>query len=544
MSGDIHANPTLKRRIAQYNDRWSSHVFNSAILSISDKLTAGQLREFEIFGDYKDKFLEKISPDVAVVKWKSGALLFEEGTYIDLAFFVVSGEVEVTLKRQQRKKAVAASKEKMPVAPARPAQPEGTVMLDLVTLAKQNTIRKDHREIALLSNMDFNLGVNEGARLGPGELFGEIGVLSGWPQPVTARTITDCTLIQIRLPALRLMKNKSPKLKERLDRLYRERSLFSQLKITTLFAGLSDEFLERLVHKVDFISLEPNQQLLVQGEAADAFYLVRSGFIKLAQRFGQRDMVVTYLSKGMTLGEVELLIDDLQGWESTATSVEYAELIQIPKQVFEEILVADPEIEETLWKSASQRVSDAGYSKQHLSHSQFTESALDMGLVQGNSILVIDLESCTRCDDCVRACAATHGGRPRFIREGTKLGNLLIPKSCYHCRDPVCLVGCPTGAIHRAGATEVIKVDPEICIGCSTCANNCPYDAIVMHDLHEQWPMDMVPSLLRGTDRYQASKCDLCQGTGHGPACVSNCPQGCAIRVGSLGELKEWYEGG
>ncbi|MCZ6508133.1 MAG: 4Fe-4S dicluster domain-containing protein, partial [Acidobacteria bacterium] len=155
------------------------------------------------------------------------------------------------------------------------------------------------------------------------------------------------------------------------------------------------------------------------------------------------------------------------------------------------------------------------------------------------SILAIDLNRCTRCDDCVRACAATHDGLPRFVREGSTYGNLLVAKSCYHCRDPVCLVGCPTGAIHRAGVGDVVEISPEICIGCSSCANNCPYDAIMMHETGETWPEDTVPEGLRGRDRNLASKCDLCHDTGHGPACVSNCPQGCAYRVGSLEEFEK-----
>ena len=102
----------------------------------------------------------------------------------------------------------------------------------------------------------------------------------------------------------------------------------------------------------------------------------------------------------------------------------------------------------------------------------------------------------------------------------------------------MCLIGCPTGAIHRAGIGDVVAVEDEICIGCSTCANNCPYDAIVMHDTGETWPQDMVPETLRGRDRLVASKCDLCVSQGHDPACVTNCPQGCAFRVESLEEFE------
>jgi len=271
-----------------------------------------------------------------------------------------------------------------------------------------------------------------------------------------------------------------------------------------------------------------------EGELSDAIYLVRSGFVKLLQKFSEGDMVVSYLSKGMFFGEVELLLTELSRWEMTAVSVEFAELVKIPKMVFTKLLREHPAMEENLWEMAVTKIKEAGFSKRNIGSSEFMETALHTGLVQANSLLVMDLNTCTRCDDCVRACAATHNGRPRFVREGNKYNNLLIPKSCYHCRDPVCLVGCPTGAIARTGVGAVVAIDDRICIGCATCANSCPYDSIVMHKTGTIWPENTVPVGLRGLDRLVASKCDLCSDTGHGPACVSNCPNGSASRIGSL----------
>lgn len=547
---DAALSKTTIRRLEQYRDRWSSYDAQTGLIEISNKPSVEELREFDLFADFDDNFLEKISPDVSVARWQEGAVLFEEGTYIDLAFHVLEGEVEVFVRGVGPDAAPGARPifdlSRTVVGAPESVRPEkvqagGTVAGGTMVMRKAKRVAPT--QITFLSTMDFDLPAGAAARLGAGETFGEIGSMSGWPQSVTAKTATECRLLQIKVAALRLMKRKSKGLKARLDALYRERSLGTQLKATPLFGSCSDVFIEAVKENVELVSCEPDEEIVRAGEPAESVYLVRSGFVKLVQDFADGEIAVSYLSKGMTLGEVEFMIPGLDAWQSTARSVEYAELVKIPRAVVEQLVQNQPQIADELWRTATDRVREAGVSRRNVAVAEFTEVALGTGLVQGNSILAIDLDACTRCDDCVKACAATHDGRPRFVREGNKYGNLLVAKSCYHCRDPVCLVGCPTGAIHRSGVGEVVKVDEEVCIGCSNCSRNCPYDAIVMHDTESVWPDDMIPSGLRGRDRAVASKCDLCSDTGHGPACVASCPQGCAFRVGSLEEFQQLLSG-
>jgi len=95
--------------------------------------------------------------------------------------------------------------------------------------------------------------------------------------------------------------------------------------------------------------------------------------------------------------------------------------------------------------------------------------------------LVIDLNVCTRCDDCcVRGCKDTHGGIPRFVRENRSETSSLRGRAII-AEDPVCLVGCPTGAIRRTDVGDVVAID-DTCALAVLRANNCPYDAITMHD--------------------------------------------------------------
>jgi Fe-S-cluster-containing hydrogenase component 2 len=149
--------------------------------------------------------------------------------------------------------------------------------------------------------------------------------------------------------------------------------------------------------------------------------------------------------------------------------------------------------------------------------------AMETGLIHGDSVLLIDLGTCTRCDECVRGCAETHGGQPRFLREGQKYRNWLVPTACYQCADPVCMMDCPTGAISRQVGTLEVTIHEPTCIGCSNCANRCPWGNITMVEGDEKRP-DGKPVEL-------ASKCDLCLTRPEGPACVQRCPQGSTVRI-------------
>jgi len=551
----IDLKPTEAKRIAQYKDRWNSFGVNTGIVKISERLTLAELKKYELFQEYDDdNFLEKLLPDISIATWKLGKILFEEGNYLDLAFFVLDGNVEIFLKRLQESanlsrplfdasRTMPALDSKTIPATSFPAL-AGDKTASMETML-QSQLRRQSRgdsKTIYLSSLDVDIPAGSIMRLGPGEIFGEIGAMNGWPQSVTARTATECTLLQIRTPALRRMKTESSEFQARLDQLYRERSLATHLKTTPLLQNCDDAFIQALTQKVELVSLRPKKIAIKEGDPVDALYLVRSGFVKLSQQFGEEAIVATYLSKGMTLGEIELLLDDVEKWKFTATSVEHCDLVKIGRADFRELVRQYPAVEKQLWETAVARIKETGGSKKNIGQSEFIDAALEKGLMQGNSILVIDLETCTRCDDCVRACADTHEGQPRFVREGDKYENFLITKSCYHCYDPMCLIGCPTGAIRRANIGAVVEIEDDLCIGCKACANNCPYDAIVMADTGTMWPLDALEKDYRGKPRLLASKCDRCAKTNHGPACVNNCPHGCAIRVASLDEFQRLLE--
>jgi len=226
------------------------------------------------------------------------------------------------------------------------------------------------------------------------------------------------------------------------------------------------------------------------------------------------------LRKGEYAGEVPLLMNE--PWPFSLHALEYVEVVKIPKAEFLTVVKEHPPVEGRLWETAVGRLKERGAVSRNPLVSQYLQMAMDTGLIHGESVLLIDLSTCTRCDDCVRGCADTHGGTPRFIREGTKYQQWSIPIACYQCTDPVCLVGCPTGAITRAMGTLEVTIDPATCIGCRNCVKRCPWGNIV------EVPYSS-PTLKK--DIELATKCDLCVGRADGPACVQMCPHGSARRI-------------
>jgi Fe-S-cluster-containing dehydrogenase component len=161
--------------------------------------------------------------------------------------------------------------------------------------------------------------------------------------------------------------------------------------------------------------------------------------------------------------------------------------------------------------------------------------------INGTATMLVDLDRCTRCDECVLACARAHDNNPRFNRHGRRHDHYMVANACMHCMDPVCMIGCPTGAIHRASPGGQVVINDTTCIGCATCAGSCPYDNIRMVEVR-----DGNGAFIRDTNTNapiaKATKCDLCLDQPGGPACQRACPHDALKRVDmqDLSDLGRW----
>jgi len=217
-------------------------------------------------------------------------------------------------------------------------------------------------------------------------------------------------------------------------------------------------------------------------------------------------------------------------------AVGQCEVIFLPRSAFSMMMMQHVEVARHFGKDdMHRRAAMAGVGGTVM---QAAQAFLSAG-VEVESLLVINLDRCVRCGNCVRACHARHtytrlDRRGPIFRRRAKLDSrrhehIMLPSSCRHCRDPECMIGCPTGAIQRFADGDVDINDN--CIGCENCARKCPYGNITMRPLDENERPS--PEITK-----RAIKCNLCRGYGYSN-CVHECPRGAILRVDPLRYFEE-----
>jgi Fe-S-cluster-containing dehydrogenase component/formate-dependent nitrite reductase membrane component NrfD len=140
---------------------------------------------------------------------------------------------------------------------------------------------------------------------------------------------------------------------------------------------------------------------------------------------------------------------------------------------------------------------------------------------------VIDHRRCIGCHACTVACKEENRvplGAFRtwvkYVERGTfpDTRRYFSVLRCNHCDDAPCVTICPTVALYRRD-DGIVDFDGRRCIGCKSCMQACPYDALYIDP-----------------DSNTAAKCNYCAHrieVGLEPACVIVCPER-AIIAGDL----------
>jgi CRP-like cAMP-binding protein/Fe-S-cluster-containing hydrogenase component 2 len=484
-----------------------------------------ELLALPMFKGVSGTFLELNTGSVVKRVIKAGEIVVREGDNGSTAFYILEGEADVFIGSPREH--VATQQER----------PGLFTKMRSILAPKSRQPREEERQTPSHIRIDAPVDLpyeNPIAQLRAGDLFGEMTCMSFYPRSATVRAKTDCVMLEMLRNVLDVMqKNKT--FRAQLDANYRGRALGTHLRSVPIFSTISEDFVDLLRERVELLRFEPGAVICEEGAPADAFYLVRIGFVKVSQQMDGEDLVLAYLPRGGYFGEMGLL----QGGVRTATCValDHVEVVRILAPDFHEMLDRFPEVRAHIIHTAEQR--ERENQLHHRRRNVQTDNTplhqfLEQGLMDAQSLLVLDLEKCTRCDQCVKACADAHDGVTRLLRDGVRFENYLVATSCRQCRDPRCMIGCPVGSIRRRNSLEVIIED--WCVGCGLCASNCPYGNITVHEFDHDGNASALQSVQLDKDSSNSGKvrkatsCDLCHDLAE-PSCVYACPHDAAHRV-------------
>jgi CRP-like cAMP-binding protein len=493
--------------------------------------------------------LENWAKGAAVLhRFRKGEIVCEEGEFGSTAYYIVSGTVDIFIHN--------------PLAHLRTHPVFGFFGRSVARMKSFLTDdATDHRPeahqrkfIGIDANVDLPLH-RPLAQLGPGELFGEMTCRTYQPRSATVQAREACVMVEMLRVILDMLvgnrqvseatkatsKVKMPtfkgtSFKAELDQKYRERSLNNHLRSVPLFASVDEEFINYLKDKVELVSYNQSQIICKEGEDADAFYLIRSGMVRVSNALPGGEMVRTYLSRGDYFGEIGLLSSIKR--TATCSALDAVDVVKIPAPEFNLMLEKFPGVRQQLEPVAAARL--AADQQKTIPGGLHLDDFLNQGLFEAQNLLLIDLDKCTRCDACVRACATAHDGVSRLLRDGLRYEHFLVATACRSCRDPLCMTQCPVGSIRRKENLEIIIED--WCIGCGKCAELCPYGNINMHPLevikeiktevksNKEGVPPKVKIEKKKTTAYKANTCDLCTQLST-PSCVYACPHDAAKRV-------------
>ncbi|MGD0966516.1 MAG: cyclic nucleotide-binding domain-containing protein [Candidatus Acidiferrales bacterium] len=484
-----------------------------ANLGEGDPVTLPELQKVDVFRGVSGTFLNLNSNAIRKRKYKAGEVICKEGDYGSTAFYVLDGKGEVFLSS--------------PMAHVSTKGQKGffSKLKSALEPTSREQAQKEPRKgyIPIDGPVDLSYD-NPVADLEPGDLFGEMTCMNYYPRSATVRAKTDCTVLEMLRNVLDIMR-RNRSFRARIEQNYRKRALESHLRGIPIFSSVTPAFISHLRDRVELRQYSPGQLICRQGEPAHSFFLVRIGFVKVTETHPGGDLVLAYIGRGGFFGELSLLGGGVR--TANCIALDHVEVVRIRVDDFNLMLDQFPDVRRGLEAVASERAAE---NRQRFAQVQAVpvDSFLAQGLMEAQSLLVLDLDKCTRCDQCVRACADAHDGVSRLIRDGLRLDHYLVATSCRQCKDPLCMVGCPVGAIRRRNSLEITIED--WCIGCGLCANNCPYGNINMHPFQVQTDDPAHPGRKIAEVKTKATACNLCPDHDE-PNCVYACPHDAAHRV-------------
>lgn len=213
----------------------------------------------------------------------------------------------------------------------------------------------DYFYIIESGSVEYSKGGEKLSQSGPGGSFGELALMYNAPRAASVTALEDCTLWALdRLTFRKILLHKTA----------HKRAMYEEfLKEVPVLRVLDQYQLSKLADALRSETFQPGQDLIVEGDVGEEFYLIEYGTAQVSRA---DKGVVAELKKGDYFGEVALLNDQPRAATVTATSK--LKVVALGKSAFQRLLGKAVDIlkrQDPTQSTTAQQQQHAAYQHQH-----------------------------------------------------------------------------------------------------------------------------------------------------------------------------------
>jgi CRP-like cAMP-binding protein len=191
------------------------------------------------------------------------------------------------------------------------------------------------------------------SRLGEGEFFGEMALVTDTPRVATVEAVTELDLLEVSRETLRLLIQDFPQVVPNLIKFLKDRLLEVFVKTSDLLRPVPEKYRWQLARKFKLYEIPENKVILREGKPSGGMFIFLAGQASVTRQRRGKTLRLADLGPGALIGEISLLTGGAA--VATVTASTKCWLLAVSQKQFEVLCQSFPQMRSFVEEVAEQR---------------------------------------------------------------------------------------------------------------------------------------------------------------------------------------------